>query len=104
MFDEIKQLAAQKLESAAPADVSGAVREEIGSMPPAEVAQHSQTAINNLQQSGDEDLAHELEDVVRTAQQNPDALKRAVIGFVEAHPQTVTQFAPQLAQGILGRL
>lgn len=104
MFDEIKNLAAQKLESAEPQAISDAARQEIGSLPPAEIAQHSQTAIGNLQSSGDENLANELSDVVRTAQADPEALKRAVIGFVQAHPQTVTQFAPSLAQGILARL
>ncbi|HEV7179116.1 MAG TPA: hypothetical protein VGN11_04560 [Candidatus Baltobacteraceae bacterium] len=104
MFEEMKNAAAQKLEASQPQALSDAVRQEIGSLPPGEVAQQSQTAINNLQQSGDENLANELADAVRTAQQNPDALKRAVIGFVEAHPQTVTQFAPSLAEGILGRL
>ena len=104
MFDELKNLAAQKLENAAPQAVSEAVRGEIGQMPPQEVAQHSQAAISNLQQNGNPDLAKELEDLVKAAQSDPDGLKHAVIGFVESHPETLTQFAPNLAQGILGRL
>lgn len=103
MFDEIKNLAAQKLESVAPDAVSEAVRAEIGDMAPAEVALHSQAAITNLQQTNP-DLCNELEDLLKTGQVNPDALKRVVIGFIEAHPETISQFAPKLAQGILDRL
>jgi len=103
MFDDLKNLAVQKLESAEPTAVSDAVREEIGNLPPAEVAQHSQAAISNLEQSNP-NLAKELQDLVKAGQVNPDALKSAVIGFIEAHPETISQFAPKLAQGILSRL
>jgi hypothetical protein len=67
------------------------------------VAQLSQAAISNLQQTNP-DLSNELEDLVKTGLVDPDSLKRAVIGFIEAHPETITQFAPKLAQGILSRL
>lgn len=103
MFDELKNLAVQKLERADPRAVSDAVRSEIGDLPPAEVAQHSQAAISNLQQTNP-DLAKELEDLVKAGQVNPDALKSAVMSFIEAHPETLTQFAPKLAEGILSRL
>ena len=104
MFDEIKNVALQKLENAEPATVSEAVRQEIGAMPPAEVALHAQTVVTNLQQNGNTDLAKELSDLVLAAAQDPDALKRALIQFVEAHPDILKQFAPQLAERIFARL
>ena len=103
MFDEIKNFAEQKLQNADRNQVSEAVKSEIGALPPAEVAQHSQVAIANLQQTNP-NLSKELEDLVKTGQTNPDALKHAVIGFIEAHPETISQFAPKLAQGVLSRL
>ena len=103
-MDELKKVAAESLEGAAPKAKSDAVREEIGAMPAPEVAQHAHAAITNLQQSGNVDLAKELEDLVGAAQQNPDGLKRAVIGFVEAHPETIAQFAPKIAAGIIDKL
>ncbi len=99
MADEIKREAAEKLQNAEPQAKSEAVRDQIGSLPPAEVAMHAQAAIANLQ-SSNPNLAKELQDLIRAGQVNPDGLKRAVIGFVEAHPETITAFAPKVAKGV----
>ncbi len=99
MADEIKHEAAEKLEQAPRQAKSDAVRDEIGSLPPAEIAMHAQAAIANLR-SSNPNLAAELEDLIRVGQVNPDALKRAVIGFVEIHPETIAEFAPKVAKGV----
>lgn len=104
MFDQIKGLVESKLQQAGTQNVGTAARDTIGNMPPGEVAQHAQTAMTNLNAQGQPDLAKELSDVVQAAQDNPGALKNAVIGFVEHHPQAIAAFAPGVAQNILGKI
>jgi hypothetical protein len=104
MFDDIKGLIGQKIEQAGTQNVGAAARDTIGNMPPGEVAQHAQTAMTNLNDQGQPDLAKELQDVVQAAQDNPVGLKNAVIGFVEHHPQAIAAFAPGVAKDILGKI
>lgn len=104
MFDEIKNMVEQKLQQAGTGNVSSAAKDTIGNMPPGEVAQHAQTAMTNLNENGQPDLAKELSDVVQAAQDNPMGLKNAVIGFVEHHPQSLAAFAPGLARNILDKI
>ena len=104
MFNDIKGLVEQKLQQAGQNDVGNAAKDTIGNMPPGEVSQHAQTAMANLNENGQPDLAKELQDVVQAAQDNPVGLKNAVIGFVERNPQSLAAFAPGLTREILGKL
>lgn len=104
MFDEIKGLVEQKLQDSNPEAVMDAARAAIGEMPPGEVSQHAQTAMMNLNDRGETDLAKELADLLKAAQDNPVSLKNAVIAFIEHHPETLASFAPGLARGILEKL
>ncbi len=104
MFDEIKGLVEQKLQDSNPQAVSDAAKASIGEMPPGEVSQHAQTAMTNLNDQGQTDLAKELGDLLKSAQDNPVGLKNAVIAFIEHHPETLASFAPGLAKDILGKI
>ncbi|HET9031114.1 MAG TPA: hypothetical protein VFN49_13160 [Candidatus Aquilonibacter sp.] len=104
MFNEIKGLVEQKIQEAGTQNVTAAAKDSIGNMPPGEVTQHAQTAVTNLNDQGQGDLAKELQDVMQAAQDNPVGLKNAVIGFVEHHPETLAAFAPGLARDILGKV
>jgi hypothetical protein len=104
MFDDLKGMVEQKIDQAGTQNVGDAAKDAIGNMPPGEVSQHAQTALTNLNDAGQADLAKELGDVVEAAQDNPVALKNAVIGFIEHHPQTLASFAPGLARSILDKI
>ena len=103
-MDELKGLVEQQLDQSGTQNVANAAKDSIGDMPPGEVAQHATTAMTNLNDAGQTDLAKELQDVVQAAQDNPVGLKNAVIGFIEHHPETLAAFAPGLARTILGKL
>lgn len=85
-------------------DVTAAAKASIGEMPPGEASQHAQTLMRNLDDQGETDLAKELGDSLKAAQDNPIAVKNAVIAFVEHHPETLASFAPGLAKDIEGNL
>ncbi len=104
MFDELKGLVEQKLQNTDSQAVTDAAKDSIGNMPPGEVSQHAQTAMTNLNEQGQTDLAKELGDLMKAAQDNPVALKNAVIAFIEHHPETLAAFAPGLARDILGKI
>ena len=104
MFNELKGLVEQKLQDSNSEAITEAARESIGDMPPGEVSQHAQTAMTNLNDQGQTDLAKELGDLLKAAQDNPVGLKNAVIAFIEHHPETLAAFAPGLAKDILGKL
>lgn len=63
----------------------------IADLPPGEIAKLVQTALERLQQT-DENLAKELAEALRAGAQDPDGLKRAVMAFIEAHPETLALF------------
>ncbi len=104
MFDELKGLVEQKLQNTDPQAVTEAAKASIGDMPPGEVSQHAQTAMTNLNDQGQTDLAKELGDLLKAAQDNPVALKNAVISFIEHHPDALAAFAPGFAKNILGKV
>jgi hypothetical protein len=104
MFNELSGLVQGALQKSDPTAVSDAARQQVAEMPPAEVAQHAQTAVSNLQEQGQPDLAKELGDVIQSAQTDPNAVKNAVIAFIEHHPQALAAFAPSFAQGVLAKL
>ena len=87
-----------------PQALSDAAKASIGEMPPGEVSQHAQTAMTNLNDRGQTDLAKELGDLLKSAQDSPVALKNAVIAFIEHHPETLAAFTPELARDILGKV
>src|SRR5579883_1588129 len=61
------------------------VRREFGDLPEPEVGVRAQAALQALRDR-DENLAKEFADALKSAAGNPDALKMAVIGFAERHP------------------
>lgn len=88
MFDAIKN------------EIGDVVRGQISSMPPAEAQGHAQTMLAGLRGDGKEDLAKELEEVMRSAAADPRAAGGALLAFVQHHPDIVQQYAPSLASMI----
>ena len=76
-----------------PQAVRDAAKASIGEMPPGEVSQRAQTAMATLNDQGQTDIAKELGDLLKSAQDNPVALKNAVIAFIEHHPDALAAFA-----------
>lgn len=81
-------------------NLNQAAKASIGEMPPGEVSQYARTLMTNLNDRGLTDLAKELGDSLKAAQDNPVAVKNAVIAFVEHHPETLGSSAPGLAKEI----
>jgi ABC-type proline/glycine betaine transport system substrate-binding protein len=104
MFDELSKMVEQKLGAADPQAVTSAASASVNTMAPQEVAQHAQTAASTLSNQGKPDLASELSDVVTAAQSDPTALRGAVVGFIEKHPETITAFASEFKQNVAQRI
>lgn len=104
MFDEFKNDVEQKVQSTDPQALTEATKVSIGEKPPGEVSALAQTAMMTLNDQGQTDLAKELGDLLKTAQDNPVGLKNAVIAFIEHHPETLTAFAPRLSKDILKKV
>ncbi len=81
-----------------------AASEHVNSMDSGQLTDHLQTAAQNAQQNGQGDLASQIQGVITQAQSNPDAAKGAVVELIKNNPQIIQHFAPQFAQGILGKL
>ncbi len=104
MFDDLKGLVEQKLQGAEPQALTEAAKASIGEMPPGEVSQYAQTAMVNLNDQGQTDLAKELGDLLKGAQDNPVVVKNAVIAFIEHHTEALAAFPPELAKSVLGKI
>lgn len=108
MFDQLKSMAGGMLGGAGdnvdPQAVNDAASEHINSMNGSDLADHLNTAGENLQQSGEGDLAQRVMAIASQARDNPDSAKSAAIDLLKNNPQIIQHFAPGFAQGILGKL
>lgn len=84
--------------------VEQAAQQHVESMDGGQVQQHLQTASANAAQSGDAGLAQEIENLLSAHQGNPQDLKSAAVDFIKTHPQVIRHFAPEFAQGLLGKI
>lgn len=78
-------------------EIGDIARGQIASMPPAEAQGYAQTMIAGLRGDGKEDVAKELEEVMRSAAADPRAAGAALLAFVQRHPDLVRQYVPALA-------
>lgn len=106
MFDQLKELAGGALGGGDvdPQAVDDAAADHINTMDGSELGDHLDTAGRNLQQNGQGNLAQQVMSIASQARDNPDAAKSAAIDLVKNNPQIIQHFAPEFAQGILGRL
>ena len=81
-----------------------AAQDHLSNMSGEEVTQHLQTAANNAQQNGQQDVAQELMGMVEQRRADPNALKDMAVSYIRSNPQVLTQFAPSFTQGILNRV
>lgn len=68
------------------------------------VKQHLQTAASNAKQSGNVDLAQQLEAIVSQNASNPQALKDQAVALIAKNPQVLEHFAPEFARDVLSRM
>lgn len=106
MFDQLKTMAGGVLGggNVDPQAVDDAASDHINTMDGNELGDHLDTAGQNLQQSGQGDLAQQVMSIASQARDNPDAAKSAAIDLIKNNPQIIQHFAPSFAQGILGKL
>lgn len=78
-------------------ELDDSARAAISSMPPAEAQGHAQTLLAGLRADGQEELAKELEEVMRPAGLEPRAAGGVLLAFVQRHPEVIEKYAPQLA-------
>lgn len=90
--------------NANPQAVEGAATEHLSEMDSGELAQHLQTAADNANQNGNNDVAGAISGLISQNQGNPQGLKDAAISYIKNNPQVLTHFAPPFAQGILSRI
>jgi hypothetical protein len=81
-----------------------ATHSSVQQMPADDVKEHAQSAAGNLADNGKPDLANELGDVIQAAQNNPDQLRTAVVGFVEKHPETITSFTDDFKRQVAKKM
>lgn len=106
MFNELEGML-QKATGGAGADpqaVAQAADQHVSGMDAGELTDHLQTAAGNLRQSGEPDLAQQIESMIEHKQADPEALKTAAVTLIRENPQIIARFAPPFAQGILGKL
>lgn len=84
--------------------VGQAAEQHVQSMDGQQVQQHLQTASQNAAQSGDSGLAQQIQDLLSRHQGNPEDVKSEAIQFIKSHPQIIRHFAPEFAQGLLGKI
>lgn len=84
--------------------VGQAAQQHVQSMDPQQVQQHLQTAQQNAAQNGNQGLAQQIEGLLRSCQGNPQGLKDEAINFIKTNPQVIQHFAPEFAQGLIGKL
>lgn len=105
MFNEVTGLLQQVTSGQVdPQSVSQAANDHVGSMDPSDVSQHLQTAADNANQNGQGDVAQVIIGIIERDGTNIDALKTDAIGLITSNPQILQHFAPEFAQGVLGRL
>lgn len=105
MFNEISGLLQQvRSGQVDQQSVSQAASDHVSSMDPSDVTQHLQTAADNANQNGQGDVAQVIVGIVERDGTDTEALKRDAIGLITSNPQILQHFAPEFAQGILGRI
>ncbi len=105
MFDNLKNMVEQAASGALDSQsVGGAANDHVNSMDNNELAGHVETAANNLQQNGQNDLAQQAMGLVSQLRSNPSGAKDAVVSFIQNNPQVLQHFAPNFAQGILSKV
>ncbi len=87
---------AQKLEQAAASHLAG--------LDNSQLRQHVEQAADNAGQNGETSIAQQLTGVVARFRTDPQGAKDEVVSLIKSNPQLLTHFAPEFAQGILGRL
>ena len=104
MFDQLKGVAEQVMSgNVDQQQVQQAASDHLDSMDQGEIANHLQTAADNLQNQGQEGLAQQAMGLVSQLQSGGD-VKGEVVRFIASNPQVIQHFAPSFAQGILSRL
>ncbi len=68
------------------------VQQAVSEMPAAEILKRAQFALQSLQER-DPNLAKELGEMLHSGAHNPEDVKRAIKGFIGAHPEALEAFA-----------
>jgi hypothetical protein len=84
--------------------IGQAAAQHVQSMDPQAVQQHLQTAAQNASQNGNEGLAQQIQGLLSANQGNPQGLKDEAVNFIKNNPQIIQHFAPEFAQGLLGKI
>lgn len=87
---------AQKLQQAATSHMA--------SLDNSQLRQHVEQAADNASQNGETSIAQQLTALVSRFRTDPTGAKDEAVSLIKSNPQLLTHFAPEFAQGILGRL
>lgn len=105
MFNNLENMVQQAVSgNVDPQAVEQAASQHVQQCDNGELANHVETAANNLQQQGNGDLAQQAMGLVQQLRSNPSGAKDAVVSFIKNNPQVLQHFAPSFAQGILSKL
>lgn len=105
MFNNLENMVQQAVSgNVDPQAVEQAANQHVQQLDNGELANHVETAANNLQQQGNNDLAQQAMGLVQQLRSNPSGAKDAVVSFIKNNPQVLQHFAPSFAQGILSKL
>ena len=88
MFGDLLGAAEHLLGGVSAQDVGDVTADHVASMDAGSLVQHLVGSLGNLSDDA----------------QNPEALKGAVVSFVQQNPQILQQFAPEFLKGILSKL
>ncbi len=102
MENEISGLIEQFTGGANSDQAQQAASDHVQSMDDTQVQQHLQTAADNAQSSGDTGVASMISSVLSGG--GAGDLKSRAIDLITNNPQVLQHFAPEFAQGILGRI
>jgi len=84
--------------------VADAAADHIDSLDESQVKEHVQQAAENASQSGNTGVAQQLTGLLSRFRSDPAAAKDEAVSLIKQNPQLLSHFAPEFAQGILGRL
>lgn len=86
-----------------PQALAQAASDHLSQIDSGQLSDHLQTAAQSLQQNGQGDLAQQLLGLAGSAG-NGGSVVSEVTSFISSNPQVLEHFAPDFAQGILGKL
>ncbi|HET9096922.1 MAG TPA: hypothetical protein VFN37_09685 [Candidatus Baltobacteraceae bacterium] len=69
-----------------------------------QLTQNLQTAAQNAQQNGSEDVAQQIMGLLSQHGSNPQSLKQEAISLITKNPQILQHFEPQFAKDVLSRI